>query len=113
MSVTVGPRRRYCNRISVALSILPSYTQPVRHTAGSKHLTYDGLKSLLTDLGYEEYRVGTTPSHRLAFIHRQSGHIIRLDRPDMREYLTDYQIREVFTALDREPPEADSDTHRL
>jgi hypothetical protein len=101
-----------CNRISVAMSTLESYTQAVRHTAGSTHLTYDGLKSLLNDLGYDEYRLGTAPSHRIAFIHRQTGHIIRLNRPDMREYLTDYQLREVFDALDREPPEADSDTHR-
>ena len=74
----------------------------MRHIAGSTHLTYDGLKSLLTDLGYEEYRLGTAPARRVAFIHRQSGHIIRLERADVREYLTEYQLREVFDALHRD-----------
>jgi len=85
------------------MSNLASYTQAVRHTAGSRHLTYDGLKSILTDLGYEEYRLGTTPSHRVAFIHRESGHIIRLNRPESREHLSDYQLREIRAELESDP----------
>lgn len=61
--------------------------------------TYKELASLLNSFGYEEARKGKTSGARVAFVHQESGHIIRLHKPHPKPYLKAYQLDLVETAL--------------
>jgi hypothetical protein len=59
----------------------------------------DEMRRLLKDFGYEEKRTGKTAGSRLAYIHKESGHIIRLHRPHPRNVMKRYQLDLVEEAL--------------
>ena len=60
---------------------------------------FDGMERSLTDLGYEKMRAGKTAGSRLAYVHKESGHIIRLHRPHPGKVMKRYQLDLVEEAL--------------
>lgn len=60
---------------------------------------FEEMSVLLGDLGYERVRSGKTGGSRVAFIHRRSGHIIRLHRPHAGRTMKAYQRDLVEEAL--------------
>lgn len=54
--------------------------------------TYSELRTLLQGLGYEETQKGKTAGSRVAFVHLQTKHIIRLHKPHPGNQLKKYQI---------------------
>jgi hypothetical protein len=65
---------------------------------GSTSLTFDQLRSLLSDRGYLEHESGD----RIAFIHPRTRHIISLDKPPGQKYLTSYQLQELEAEFSRQ-----------
>lgn len=61
--------------------------------------TCDEMSRFLRDLGYEEKKAGKTAGSRLAYVHKESGHIIRLHRPHPGKVLKRYQLDLVEAAL--------------
>jgi len=61
--------------------------------------TYNELRKLLTHLGYEESQSGKTSGSRVAFIHKDSKHIIRLHKPHPNNELKQYQIEQIIDEL--------------
>ena len=64
-----------------------------------KNFTYAELRSLLGKLGYEEKKMGNTAGSRVAFIHSESNHIIRLHKPHPGNQLKKYQISSIREEL--------------
>jgi len=64
-----------------------------------KNFTYNDLKALLKNLGYDEAKTGKTSGSRVAFINRDTAHIIRLHKPhpgnELKRYQIDYLIEEL------------------
>ena len=60
---------------------------------------FEEMSVLLGDLGYERVLPGKTGGSRVAFIDRQSGHIIRLHRPHAGKTMKAYQLELVEEAL--------------
>ncbi len=58
----------------------------------SKNFTYDELMSLLRGLGYREIRKGKTSGSRVAFVHDETKHVIRLHKPHPQKELKRYQL---------------------
>ena len=54
--------------------------------------TCDEMDRFLSDLGYEKMRTGKTAGSRVAYLHRESGHIIRLHRPHPGKISKRYQL---------------------
>jgi hypothetical protein len=52
-----------------------------RFLSKPKDFTYDELKRLLNGFGYRETKTGKTAGSRVAFINKQTKHIIRVHRP--------------------------------
>jgi len=69
---------------------------------GSTSLTFDQLRSLLSDRGYQEHESEERPGDRIAFIHPRTRHIISLDKPSGQEYLTSYQLQELEVEFSRQ-----------
>lgn len=64
--------------------------------------TYDELRTLLAKLGYEEKRLGKTSGSRVAFVHINTKHIIRLHKPHPGNELKRYQIKYLVAELKKE-----------
>ncbi|NSW92203.1 MAG: type II toxin-antitoxin system HicA family toxin [Firmicutes bacterium] len=64
-----------------------------------RDFTFDELKTLLGGLGYIEDSKGKTSGARIAFIHIDKKHIIRLHRPHPGNELKLYQVDQVIEAL--------------
>jgi hypothetical protein len=64
-----------------------------------KDFTYNELRRLLTNLGYEEHKNAKTSGSRVAFINRGSNHIIRLHKPHPDNELKQYQIEQIIEEL--------------
>ncbi|RMG19275.1 MAG: type II toxin-antitoxin system HicA family toxin [Bacteroidetes bacterium] len=64
-----------------------------------KTFTYSEMRTLLLKLGYTERKTGKTSGSRLAFIHTEKKHIIRLHKPhpgnELKRYQIDYLIEEL------------------
>lgn len=54
--------------------------------------TLDEMRRLLKGFGYREIKSGKTAGSRVAFIRRESGHIIRLHKPHPVRILKRYQL---------------------
>jgi predicted RNA binding protein YcfA (HicA-like mRNA interferase family) len=54
--------------------------------------TYDEMIGLLKGFGYKEIKTGRSSGSRVAFVHPESGHIIRLHRPHPEHILKRYQL---------------------
>ena len=72
-----------------------------RFSEKPKDFTFDELKKMLSHLGYEELKLGKTSGSRVAFVHRQSKHIIRLHRPHPGPVLKLYQVHEIYDELQK------------
>lgn len=60
---------------------------------------WEEMNKLMRDFGYAEAKPGRTSGSRVAFVHRLSGHIIRLHRPHPGKIARRYQIELVEEAL--------------
>ncbi|RPI76599.1 MAG: type II toxin-antitoxin system HicA family toxin [Desulfobacteraceae bacterium] len=63
-----------------------------RFLSRPKDFTYNELRKLLFSLGYEEARKGKTSGSRVAFVNKQTNHIVRLHKPHPGNELKMYQI---------------------
>ncbi len=61
--------------------------------------TYDEARTLVSRFGYTEDNRGKTSGSRVAFIHKDTKHIIRLHKPHPGNVLKRYQIDELLEAL--------------
>jgi hypothetical protein len=61
--------------------------------------TYDELRKLMNLLGYDEVTRGKTSGSRVAFIHTENSHIIRLHKPHPGNELKQYQIGLIINEL--------------
>jgi len=64
-----------------------------------KDFTYNELRKILTNLGYEESQSGKTSGSRVAFIDRNTNHIIRLHKPHPNNELKQYQLEQIIEEL--------------
>lgn len=60
---------------------------------------YDEAKSLLEKFGYREDNRGRTSGSRVAFINRETKHIIRLHKPHPGNILKKYQLGQLIEEL--------------
>jgi len=64
-----------------------------------KNFTYNELNSLLKKLGYAQRQLGKSSGSRVAFVHPETQHIIRLHKPhpgnELKRYQIDYLIEEL------------------
>ncbi len=70
-----------------------------RFLAKPSDFTYDELKSLLAGFGYRMMRGGKTAGSGVAFIHKNTKHIIRLHRPHPGSILKRYQMADLEREL--------------
>jgi len=63
-----------------------------RFLSRPKDFTYNELRKMLFSFGYEESRKGKTSGSRVAFINKETKHIIRLHKPHPGNELQMYQI---------------------
>ncbi len=70
-----------------------------RFSLRPKNFTYDELRGLLIGLGYDEIQKGKTSGSRVAFIHPDTRHIIRLHKPHLGNELKTYQINLIYQEL--------------
>ncbi|NLI14147.1 type II toxin-antitoxin system HicA family toxin [Pelotomaculum propionicicum] len=61
--------------------------------------TYSEARTLLGQLGYKEDTRGRTSGARVAFVHEQTKHVIRLHKPHPGNILKMYQLDELTEAL--------------
>jgi len=73
----------------------------IRLKSKPKDFTYDELRKILLGLGYNEDSKGKTSGSRVAFIHPDSLHIIRLHKPHPGNILKAYQIEQIVDELTR------------
>ncbi len=64
-----------------------------------RDFTCDEMKTLLRGLGYEEESKGRASGSRVAFIHRNTRHIIMLHKPHPRNELKLYQVGQIIKVL--------------
>lgn len=70
-----------------------------RFLSKPKDFTYDEIKRLLTGFGYENLGTGKTAGSRVAFIHPETKHIIKLHKPHPKPELKRYQLDYIEEAL--------------
>lgn len=61
--------------------------------------TYGELETLLRSFGYKEVKMGKTSGARVAFIHDETKHMIRLHKPHPRPELKCYQLEYLIEEL--------------
>jgi len=64
-----------------------------------KGFTYNELCKILRYFGDEEYQSGKTSGSRVAFVEKQTNHIIRLHKPHSNNELKQYQLEQVIEEL--------------
>ena len=67
--------------------------------AGPKTFLFADLDTLLRHLGYQHAKSGKTSGSRIAYIHPQTKHIIRLHKPHPGNELKRYQIKYLVQTL--------------
>ena len=70
-----------------------------RFLSKPKDFTYNELRKLLFNFGYEESQSGKTSESRVAFINIRTNHIIRLHKPHPNNELKIYQIEQLIEEL--------------
>ena len=73
-----------------------------RFKSKPKDFSYDELRKLLSSFGYEEKNSGKSSGSRVAWIHFESNHIIRLHKPHPKNILKSYQINQILDELKSE-----------
>lgn len=64
-----------------------------------KDFSYDELKRLLGGLGYDEFTKGKTSGSRVAFVHRDSKHIVRFHKPHPGNIVKRYVLEQLSEEL--------------
>ena len=67
-----------------------------------KDFSYAELQVLLNAMGYQEFNKGKTSGSRVAFINRNTNHIIRMHKPHPRNILKIYQVDLIIEELKKE-----------
>lgn len=70
-----------------------------RLLARPSDFTYAETSTLLGQFGYKEDTRGRTSGSRVAFVHLQTKHIIRMHKPHPGKILKMYQLDELTEAL--------------
>lgn len=65
-------------------------------------LTFHELNQILTGFGYNEKKTGKTSGSRIAFIHNETKHIIRIHKPHPGNELKLYTKRYIIKELQKE-----------
>lgn len=63
-----------------------------RFLSKPKDFSYDEMRKLLKGYGYQEIRSGKTSGSRVAFISKDTYHIIRLHKPHPGNVMRRYQL---------------------
>lgn len=63
---------------------------------------YDEARTLLGKSGYKEENRGHTSGSRVAFVHTETKHIIRLHKPHPNNILKKYQIDQLIEELENQ-----------
>ena len=63
---------------------------------------YDEARTLLGKLGYKEDNRGHASGSRVAFVHIETKHIIRLHKPHPSKMLKKYQIDQLIEELENQ-----------
>lgn len=63
---------------------------------------YDEARTLLGKLGYKEDNRGRTSGSRVAFVHIETKHVIRLHKPHPNNILKKYQIEQLIEELENQ-----------
>lgn len=66
-----------------------------------KDFTWSELKTLLMNLGFEEYNSGKTSGSRVRFIHPNYSDVI-LHKPHPNPELKSYQVKQIILQLKKE-----------
>jgi len=64
-----------------------------------KDFSYDELRKILSQFGYEEINTEKTSGSRVAFYRKTTRHIIRLHKPHQKPVLKEYQIQLLIEEL--------------
>jgi hypothetical protein len=64
-----------------------------------KSFSFSELKNLLRGFGYTLDTGGKTSGSRVAFIHSETKHIVRLHKPHPGDEMKQYQIKQVVREL--------------
>ncbi|TGK31117.1 type II toxin-antitoxin system HicA family toxin [Leptospira gomenensis] len=67
-----------------------------------RDFSYDELRKLLSNYGYNENNSGKSSGSRVAWIHPKTKHIIRLHKPHPKNILKSYQINQILDELKSE-----------
>ncbi|MBM9501094.1 type II toxin-antitoxin system HicA family toxin [Leptospira sp. 201903071] len=70
-----------------------------RFVGKPKDFSYDELRKLLSGFGYIEDNSGKSSGSRVAWIHSETKHIIRLHKPHPKNILKSYQINQILDEL--------------
>ena len=66
----------------------------------SQTITFQELDYLLKKLNYEEKKTGKTSGSRIAYIHKELNHIIRIHKPhpgnEIKKYINRYIVTELM-----------------
>lgn len=71
----------------------------IRLLSYPKDFTFSELEKLLSQLGFEELKLGKTAGSRKAFYHQELDLLIRLHKPHPSPVLKSYLIKEVIQQL--------------
>lgn len=67
-----------------------------------KDFEYDELRTLLNSLGYVEDNQGKTSGSRVAFVHKETGKVIRVHKPHPGSIIKMYALEKIIEALKSE-----------
>ncbi|WP_144603401.1 type II toxin-antitoxin system HicA family toxin [Algoriphagus algorifonticola] len=70
-----------------------------RFLSNPKNFSFEELEKLLSQLGFEEKKLGKTAGSRKAFFHKELNLIIRLHKPHPSPILKSYMIKEIVSLL--------------
>ena len=73
-----------------------------RFLSKPKDFTFDELKRLLAEFGYEEVKTGKTAGSRVRFKNAASKHELKLHRPQPKPFLKAYQQEHIEETLRKE-----------
>lgn len=73
-----------------------------RFLSKPRDFTYDEAKKMLGGFHYIECNKGKTSGSRVAFINKETGHIIRLHKPHPDNILKFYQLNDIEEELKKQ-----------
>ncbi|AJR16597.1 MULTISPECIES: type II toxin-antitoxin system HicA family toxin [Leptospira] len=73
-----------------------------RFKSRPRDFSYDELRKLLSAFGYNENNSGKSSGSRVAWIHSETKHIMRLHKPHPKNILKSYQINQILDELKSE-----------